>query len=91
MTSALVRAVSAVAIAEMALNRRDPVAGALLAQATRAMGGLPREREVALAAQIVRRVDISSPQDEPFAVRKVAQALCRIALCELQAAAISGR
>lgn len=89
MSTAIVRAVTAVAVAEMALTRRDPVTGALLAQAARAIEGLAHEREVALAADIARQVDITSTEPGPFAARKVAQALCRVAVTGLQTALLA--
>jgi hypothetical protein len=65
----------------MALVRRDPVAGPLLAQAARAADGLPGGPSLALAARLVRL-----PADD--AVRKAAQALCRIGAQEAQAAVL---
>jgi len=67
---------------EMALVRRDPVVGPLLAQAARAADGLAGGRSLALAARLVREVDVAT--HEPS--RKVAQALTRVAVQEAQAA-----
>ena len=69
---------------EMALVRRDAVAGPLLAQAARAAGGLAGGRCLEVAARIVREVELA----EHPAARKVAQALTRIALQEAQAAVL---
>jgi hypothetical protein len=66
----------------MALVRKDRVAGPLLAQAARAADGLAGGQTLAVAARLVREVDISD--HEP--ARKVAQALTRVASQEAQAA-----
>jgi hypothetical protein len=67
---------------EMALVRKDRVVGPLLAQAARAADGLAGAQTLALAARLVRDVDITI--HEP--ARKVAQALTRVATQEAQAA-----
>lgn len=66
--------------AEIALVRRDPVAGSLLAQAARAAEGLAPGRALAAAASLARSVDLGSRAPAAAAARKVAQALCRLAL-----------
>jgi hypothetical protein len=77
--------------AEIALVRRDPVAGALLAQAARAAEDRPGGDALALAARIARSVDLGEPAPGPSACRKAVQALCRLALQEAQAALLSAR
>ena len=81
--------VAAAAQAEMALNRGDPVAAALVALAARAAATSVGGRELALAAQITRRVDVGASTPTAAASRKVAQALCRSALQQAQAALIA--
>ncbi|MBI2683924.1 MAG: hypothetical protein HYX33_00795 [Actinobacteria bacterium] len=81
--------VAAAAQAEMALNRGDPVAGALVALAARSAAAVVGGRELALAAEITRRVDVTAPTPAAAASRKVAQALCRSALQQAQAALIA--
>lgn len=76
------RVVTLAAQAEMALVRRDAVAGPLLAQAARAAMGTPAEPVLAQAASMVR----GEPDRE--AIRQVALSLCRIALQEAQADAL---
>lgn len=73
------RLVAALAQCEIALVRRDAVAGPLLAQAARAAEGLPVGPRVRAAAGLMRD---GEPSD---ALRKVAQALCRAALQDAQA------
>jgi hypothetical protein len=68
-----------VAQCEIALVRRDPVAGALLAQAARAADGLPPGPALAAAARLARTTDLADRAPGPAACRKVAQALCRVA------------
>jgi hypothetical protein len=64
---------------EIALVRRDPVAAALLAQAARAAAGLPPGPALEAAARLVRGTDLADRSPGPAAVRKVAEALCRVA------------
>jgi hypothetical protein len=64
---------------EIALVRRDPVAGPLLSQAARAAEGLPPGRVLAAAAGIARAVDLADTAPAPAAARKVAQAMVRLA------------
>ena len=70
---------------EMALVRRDPVAGPLLAQAVRAAVGLHGADYLAAATDLSRATDLST--NEP--ARKVAQALTRLAVQEAQAAILA--
>jgi hypothetical protein len=84
-----VRLVGAVAQCEMALVRRDGAAGPLLAQAARAASGLPGGEYLAVATRLVRGLDLSSDDQDAQATRKVAQALCRAAAIEAQAAALA--
>ena len=76
------RVVALAAQAEMALVRRDAVAGALLAQAARAADGMPSGPALAEAARLVR----TEPGRE--AVRQAALSLCRLGLQEAQAQAL---
>ena len=75
----------------MALVRRDPVAGPLLAQAARAADGLEPGPALAAAARLAREVDLADPAPGPAACRKVAQALCRLAGQQACAAILGGR
>ena len=77
-----VRLCAALAQCEIALVRRDAVAPALLSQAAR-HAGRPRSGAGAAAA-LARTLD---PADGPGqrAGRKVVQALCRAAVCEVEA------
>jgi hypothetical protein len=68
--------------AEMALVRRDAVAGPLLAQAARAAQGMSCGPVLAAAAECMRAI----PDDE--AVRRAALSLCRMGLQEVQASAL---
>ena len=77
--------------AEMALVRRDPVAGPLLSQAARAADGLEPGPPLAAAARLARAVDLTDPAPGPAACRKVAQALCRLAGQQACAAILAGR
>jgi hypothetical protein len=72
--------------AEIALIRRDPVAGPLLAQAARAADGLPAGPPLAAAAGLARVVDLADRAPQAAACRKAAQALCRVAAQSAQAA-----
>lgn len=74
-----VRLVAALAQCEIALVRRDAVAGPLLSQAARAAEGLPAGPLVAAAAALMRG------DPPPAEVRKVVQALCRAGLQTAQA------
>ena len=81
-----VRLTHALAQCEIAMVRKDPVAGPLLAQAARAAKGLPPGPLVAAAARVVRLIGDDAPAEAAAAGRKVAQALCRAAVQETQAA-----
>jgi len=70
---------------EMALVRRDAVAGPLLAQAARAAAGCEGGEHLAVAAELSRSTNLASD----YSARKVAQALTRLAVQEAQAAALS--
>lgn len=76
------RVVALAAQAEMALVRRDHVAGPLLAQAARAADGTPAGSVLAEAARLVR----TEPGRE--AVRQAALSLCRMGLHEAEAEAL---
>lgn len=80
------RLLAALAQCEMALVRRDAVAVALLAQAARHAEGMPADPLVAAAAALARDVDLGQPTPAARASRKVAQALCRAALNQTEAA-----
>lgn len=80
------RLVTQLAAVEMALVRRDPVAGPLLAQAARAAAGLPPGALVAAARDVSRAVDLCADGPAARSARKVAQALCRAAAQSAQAA-----
>lgn len=84
-----VRLVAAVAQCEMALVRRDGAAGPLLAQAARAARDLPGGEYLEAAARLARDLDLSSGEADHAARRKAAQALCRAAGIEAQAAALA--
>ncbi|MGI9538731.1 MAG: hypothetical protein ACR2N6_01115 [Miltoncostaeaceae bacterium] len=84
-----VRLVAAIAQCEMALVRRDEAAGPLLAQAARAAHGHRGGEHLVTAARLVRGLDLSSREPDDAARRKVAQALCRAAGIEAQAAALA--
>lgn len=73
------RVVTLAAQAEMALVRRDAVAGPLLAQASRAADGTPAADPLAEAARLVR----AAPERE--AVRQAALSLTRMGLHEAEA------
>jgi hypothetical protein len=77
----LVRLAAALAQCEMALVRRDPVAGALLAQAARHAEGLEHGEALAAAADLARASDPAGDR----AARKVVQALVRSALIDADA------
>ena len=83
-----IRLVAMLAACEMALVRRDAVAGPLLRQAARAAAGRTEEPFIAAAAQIARDIDLADPNTANAAARKVAQALCRWAAQSSQDAAL---
>ncbi len=70
---------------EMALVRRDPVAGPLLAQAARAASGLSGGEHLKAAADLSREANLAID----YSARKVVQALTRLAVQEAQAAALT--
>lgn len=84
-----VRLVAALGAVEMALVRRDPVAGPLLAQAARAADGLAVAGLVAGAAALSRAVELHGESAGERAARKAAQALCRAAAQHCQAVALT--
>jgi len=75
-----VRLAAVLAQCEMALVRRDAVAGPLLAQAARHAEGLPGGPMAAAAARLVRTAGGAEE------ARKVAQALTRAAVIETESA-----
>jgi len=79
------RLVAALGAIEMALVRRDEVAGPLLAQAARAAAGTPVDAWVAEAARLVRAPEFFGDAPHQTARRKVAQALCRASAQTVQA------
>jgi hypothetical protein len=81
-TADALRVVTLAAQAEMALVRRDAVAGPLLSQAARAADGMPAGPLLSEAAAMVR----GEPGRE--AVRQAALSLCRMALQDAQADAL---
>ncbi len=81
-----VRLSAALAQCEIALVRRDVVASALLAQAARHADGLEVGELVATAARMARAIDPADRRPDQDAARKVVQALCRAAACEVEAA-----
>ncbi len=83
-TGDALRVVTLAAQAEMALVRRDQVAGPLLAQASRAAAGTPAAGFLEEAAAMVR----VAPERE--AVRQAALSLCRMGLQQAQARAMGG-
>ncbi len=78
------RVATLAAQAEMALVRRDPVSGPLLAQAARAAAGTAAGDALHEAASLMRQ----APESEP--VRQVALSLCRIGLQEAQSDVLRG-
>lgn len=86
-----VRLVGALAQCEIALARRDPVAGPLLAQAARAADGLPAGPLVAAAARLARLADPADRTPPAAAGRKAVQALCRAAAQAVQADLLAER
>jgi hypothetical protein len=85
-----VRLVAALGAVEMALVRRDAVAGPLLAQAVRAADGTEVHAWLSAAARLVRESDPRSGSPEAGSRRKIAQALCRAAATAVQADVLSG-
>jgi len=77
------RVIALAAQAEMALVRRDDVAGPLLAQAARAAEGTSAAQVLDEAATLVRL----APERE--AVRQAALSLCRMGLHEAEAVALA--
>jgi hypothetical protein len=77
------RVITLAAQAEMALVRRDDVAGPLLAQAARAAEGTSAAQVLDEAATLVR----VAPERE--AVRQAALSLCRMGLHEAEAVALA--
>jgi hypothetical protein len=77
------RVIALAAQAEMALVRRDDVAGPLLAQAARAAEGTSAAQVLDEAATLVR----VAPERE--AVRQAALSLCRMGLHEAEAVALA--
>ncbi|MGD9570336.1 MAG: hypothetical protein AB7V62_00445 [Thermoleophilia bacterium] len=89
-TADAVRLCASLAQCEIALVRRDPVAGPLLAQAARHAAGLPPGELVAAAAALLRAAPSAAGDPAADAARKVAQALCRRAVIMVDAALIGG-
>jgi hypothetical protein len=85
-----VRLIAALGAVEMALVRRDAVAGPLLAQAVRAADGSEVHGWLVAAAILVRTSDPRSGTPEAASRRKIAQALCRAAAIAVQADVLSG-
>jgi hypothetical protein len=85
-----VRLAAALAQCEIALVRRDPVAGALLAQAARHADGLDGGDMVAAAARLARASGGAEAGPEDAAARKAVQALCRAAVIATDAALLGG-
>jgi hypothetical protein len=85
------RLVTLLAACEMALVRRDAMAGPLLRQAARAAAGRPEHDPVRTAADIAQSVDLADRDEASAAARKVTQALCRWAAQTAQAAALGDR
>jgi len=79
------RLVAALGAIEMALVRRDEVAGPLLAQAARAAVGTPVEGWIAEAARLARMPGFMDDAPAPASRRKVIQALCRASAQTVQA------
>lgn len=80
-----VRLCAALAQCEIALVRRDAVAPALLSQAARHAGGLGPAALLGAAATLARALDPAGDAPGQVAGRKVVQALCRAAVCEVEA------
>jgi hypothetical protein len=84
-----IRLVAMLSACEMALVRRDAVAGPLLRQAARAAAGRHEEPFIRAATRIARDVDLTDRGAAGAAARKVAQALCRWAAQSSQEAALA--
>ena len=85
------RLVAALGAIEMALVRRDEVAGPLLAQAARAAAGTPVDTWLAEAARLVRAPEFFGDAPPAQAARrKVVQALCRASAQAVQAELLEG-
>ena len=84
------RLLAALSRAEIALVQRDPVATPLLAQAARDAEGLAPGPALAAAARMARAADISGVAPVDAAVRKVVQALCRVAQQDATAVLLRG-
>jgi len=80
-----VRLVAALGAIEMALVRRDEVAGPLLAQAARAAAGTSVDAWVSEAARLVRARGFFGDAPNEAARRKAVQALCRASAQTVQA------
>lgn len=80
-----VRLAAALGAIEMTIVRCDPVAGPLLAQASRAAEGLTTGPWLAAAAALVRAPGVWDDAPPARARRKVVQALCRAAAQAVQA------
>lgn len=81
-----VRLSAALAQCEIALVRRDPVAPALISQASRHAEELAGGPLVAAAARLARASDPAGTSQGQLACRKVVQALVRAAVIETEAA-----
>ena len=84
------RLVAAWGAIEMALVRRDEVAGPLLAQAARAARGYQVEPWITTAAALARSAGFFGDDPSAVACRKVTQALCRAAAQAVQADVLVG-
>jgi hypothetical protein len=89
-TAEAVRLSASLAQCEIALVRRDAVAAALLAQAARHADGLAVGEMVGAAARMARTLDPAGGTPDQDAARKVIQALCRAAVCEVDAVLLRG-
>ncbi len=80
-----VRLVAALGAVEIAIVRRDPMTGPLLAQASRAADGLTVGPWLAAAADLARASDLWDDASSARARRKAVQVLCRAAAHAVQA------
>jgi hypothetical protein len=80
-----VRLNAALAQCEISLVLGDPVAAALLSQAARHARGLGPAPLVDAAARLARTIGSNGDGPAGAAGRKVVQALCRAAACEVEA------
>lgn len=85
-----IRLVAQIGQCEIALVRRDPVAGPLLSQAARAAAGLEPGEVLAFAARLARGHDPTSAEPAQRSRHKVIQALTRMAAQQAQSAALAG-